>query len=670
MSESLSFVQFKLHTLGIYIYNYLDFGIQLFLGKERKVNFSLNYIFYFIFSDLFIMISLSDAIRLESNNPAVNTFKPWWEVAVDYTFNVFLLVVLFALAGVTLSGTPGLVCLPSDNNLTSFNYATNLYVNAKCTTHVDGHILIIFPYVIFAQWLLLFVLHLSWFNLPALKAFLSSSFDTFKVLKEVDEMRPRTRRVPGKRAVVSEEEQSSNTAEDSMSEDDDNPSSETGRNVRLVYLVDSLQYLLQFKYNLVNVYAAKSLTTCALTIIITASIVTWLVTFKWRTAFSCDLRDIIPPPYDLSTCSFAAAPYVYSMMILNVVFAVFLCIFNFCALAWLVKFKLSFNRYMTRWKGKHPLKDKPGFYDYFFCVKLLKSNTSEGGVVFKTMELAFKAFGDKTPEEMEVASEFALAVPAMPSYCKDWFISTEILLELGMEHKRSADNHDELWVALANSLEQDAPVLSGKQVVKAVSRIREKVLEELLKRQLLFKDLINKDDHCPIFEEYLEDIKKEEPRKNGIIGDHYVFMAYAIVYCVNVVVLRAQKSSMLYEPEHPEENQSIRYITFVEPYYYYASSVKPNTTTEQKDAVLKFLTDQGFQTSLLKKGSDLWESKGYEEYKRTLEDILPQELLYKSETVSEIVSKSDLEKKEGLRQRFGRRNVVSGRIETFSLMDV
>ena len=144
-------------------------------------------------------------------------------------------------------------------------------------------------------------------------------------------------------------------------------------------------------------------------------------------------------------------------------------------------------------------------------------------------------------------------------------------------------------------------------------------------------------------------------------------MAYAIVYCVNVVVLRAQKSSMLYEPEHPEENQS---ITFVEPYYYYASSVKPNTTTEQKDAVLKFLTDQGFQTSLLKKGSDLWESKGYEEYKRTLEDILPQELLYKSETVSEIVSKSDLEKKEGLRQRFRRQNEVSGRIETFSLMDV
>lgn len=615
------------------------------------------------------MISLSDAVRLESNNPAVNTFKPWWEVAVDYTLNVFLLVVLFALAGVTLSGTPGLVCLPVDNNLTSFNYATNLYVNAKCTTHVDGHVLIIFPYILFAQWILLFVLHLSWFNLPALKAFLSSSFDTFKVLKEVNETRPRTRRVPGKRVVVSEEDQSARTAQDSMSEDDDDPSCETGRNVRLVYLVDSLQYLLQFKYNLVNVYAAKSLITCSLTIIITASITFWLVTFRWRAAFSCDLRGTIPPPYDVSECSFAAAPYVYSIMILNVVFAIFLCIFNFCALAWLVKFYLSFNRYMTHWKGKHPLKDKPGFYDYFFCVKLLKSNTSEGAAVFKTMELAFEAFGGKSPEETEVASEFALAVPATPSYCKEWFISTEVLRELGMEHKRCADSHDDLWVALANTLEQDAPALSGKQVMKAVSGIREKVLQELLKRQLLFKDLINKDDHCPVFEEYLEDIKKEEPRKNGIIEDHYLFMAYAIVYCVNVVVLRAQKSSLLYEPENPEENQSVRYITFVEPHYYYASSIGPNATTEQKDAVLKFLTDQLFQTDLLKKGTDLWESKGYEEYKRTLEDILPQELLYKPETVS-VIDSEKLRKKKGLRQRFGRQNEASGRIEALALVNV
>lgn len=613
------------------------------------------------------MISLSDAIRLESNNPAVNTFKPWWEVAVDYTLNVFLLVVLFALAGVTLSGTPGLVCLPKNNNLTSFNYATNLYVNAKCTTHVDGNVLIVFPYIIFAQWLLLFVLHLSWFNLPAMKAFLSSSFDTFTVLKEVGETRPRTRKLQVKKPEPAD--QIDQDGQDSMSEDDDNPSSETGRNARLVYLVDWLQYLLQFKYNLVNMYTAKSLAICVFTFIIATGITVWLVAFRWRAAFSCNLQGILPPPYDLSECSFAAAPYVYSMMILNVIFAIFICLFNFCALAWLAKFRLSFSLYMRHWKGKHPLRDKPGFYDYFFCVMLLKSNTSEGHTVYETMELAFDAFGNKTPEESEAASEFALTVPATPSYCKDWFISTEVLRELGLAHKQSADSHDDLWVALANSLEPDASALSGKKVVTAVRGIQKRVGQEILKRQLLFKDLINKDDHCPVFEEYLDNIKQESPRQNGIIGDHYVLMAYAIAYCVNVVVLRAQKSSLLYEPEHSEENQSVRYITFIAPHYYYASSVHPNRSTEQHNASLMFLMDQAYQTVVLKKCSDLWESKGYEEYKRTLQNILPQELPYQSETVPETLLKTELEKK-GLRHRHGRGKKISEKTEKLIALEV
>lgn len=623
------------------------------------------------------MISLSDAVRLESNNPAVNTFKPWWEVAVDYTLNAFLLVVLFALAGVTISGTPGLVCLPENDNMTAFNYATNNYVNAKCTTHIDGHVLIVFPYIIFAQWLLLFVLHLSWFNLPALKAFLSSSFDTFTVFKQVGESRPQVKKTKlsdAKKQEINdavEDDELLKGDDDSCSEDDDDQSLETGRNARLVHLVDWLQYLLQFKYNLVSIYTAKSLATCVFTAIIVAGITSWLVTFRWKAAFSCNLRGSLPPPYDRNVCSFPAAPYVYSMMILNIIFAIFLFLFNLRALLWLAKFKMSFRHYFSRkWEGEHPLKDKPGFFDYYFCMKLLKSNSPEGIVVFDTMELAFKAFGNKTPEETVAASEVALTVPKVPSYRKDRFIVTEVLRELGMVHKRSLDSCDDLWIALANSLEENAPAVPRVDVPRLVHNIQDKVVGKLLEKQVFFKDLINKDNHCPVFEDYIEDIKDEKLRENGMIEDHYILMAFAIVYNLNIVVIRAQKSSLLYEPEHPEENQSVRFITFVSPRYYYASTTDPNATAEQEDTGLVFLTDQAYQTSLMKKVSDLWESKGYEEYKRTLGNILPQELTYPLDAAPNNESQTELEEKPSLRFR-GRKSKEpsAGKVEHFALVE-
>ena len=288
------------------------------------------------------MISLSDAIRLESSNPAVNTFKPWWEVWVDYTLNAFLLVVLFALAGVTISGTPGLVCLPVDTNVTSLNYATNFYANAKCTTHVDGHILIVFPYIIFVQWLILFVLHLSWFNLPSLKAFLASSFDTFQVLKQegnpVIQAKTRSKQNLEKKQTSAKPNDDSNSSPNSLDNDDEDLVN-SSRNARLLYLVDWLQYLLQFQYNLVFLYTTKSIATCGLAAVLSAGLISSLVAFKWRTAFTCDLRGSLPPPFDYNSCSFPAAPYVYSMIILNAIFTILLGLFNLRALFWLATFR-------------------------------------------------------------------------------------------------------------------------------------------------------------------------------------------------------------------------------------------------------------------------------------------------------------------------------------------
>ena len=304
---------------------------------------SMFWVTLFSFSEFATMISLSDAVRLESSNPAVNTLKPWWEVWIDYTLNAFLLVVLFALAGVTISGTPGLVCLPTNTNLTSLNYAANFYANAKCTTHVDGHILVVFPYIIFAQWAILFTLHLSWFHLPSVKAFLASSFDTFQILKKEGnpaiQAKKKSNKHLEKRETSTKPNNRSNSLPNSQDDGDDDDLLKLGRNARLVYLVDLLQYMSQFRYNLVNLYTMKSIATCVLTALLSAGLISWLVAFRWRTTFTCDLQGSLPPPFDHNSCSFPAAPYVYSIMILNIIFTIFLGMFNLRALFWLAKFR-------------------------------------------------------------------------------------------------------------------------------------------------------------------------------------------------------------------------------------------------------------------------------------------------------------------------------------------
>ena len=95
----------------------------------------------------------------------------------------------------------------------------------------------------------------------------------------------------------------------------------------------------------------------------------------------------------------------------------------------------------------------------------------------------------------------------------------------------------------------------------------------------------------------------------------------------------------------------------------------PNASPEE-NAGLKFLTDQIYQTELLKEVNDRWESRGYMEYKSNLESILPQELHYQSPAYLRDVPVSDVDRKdEGLRYRVSRSKSDKKKIEHFALMD-
>ena len=289
--------------------------------------------------------------------------------------------------------------------------------------------------------------------------------------------------------------------------------------------------------------------------------------------------------------------------------------------------------------------------------------------MFETMEYALKIFQSKLPEEKnEAISDGSLVIPETPSHCKNQFVLTEVLRKLGKVTKRSRRN--DLWAALANSLNQeDRAALSSKDLLVSIQEIRGRVVAELLARHALFKDLINKDDHCPIFEDYIEDIKVDEVRERGIKEDHYILMAFAIAYKANVVVVRAEKSSLLYEPENPENNQLVWFLTFIPPHYYHATTADPNTIAEE-NADLTFLTDQIYQTDLLKEVNDRWGSEGYPEYRRRLESMLPEELPYQPSSGLKNVPAFEMDVEEdSVRYRVSRSKSDKKKVEHLGLME-
>jgi hypothetical protein len=135
------------------------------------------------------MLSVSDAAQFESlGDKAVTRFRPWWEVLTFYCLNGLLMAVMFALAGITISGTYNIWCFPLGND-TQLDYTVMNYASSRCSRIFEGSYLIYFPYWMFLEWAIFFVVHLLWFKLPAtffLFQQLSEVFSEFSTIKPVE----------------------------------------------------------------------------------------------------------------------------------------------------------------------------------------------------------------------------------------------------------------------------------------------------------------------------------------------------------------------------------------------------------------------------------------------------------------------------------------------------
>lgn len=80
------------------------------------------------------MLSLQLVSELQAGTSLVTPFQPWWEILIDYSLTGILMAVLLGLAGVTLTGTTEIVCIPIVNGSLTTDLSISSYVNSRYCT--------------------------------------------------------------------------------------------------------------------------------------------------------------------------------------------------------------------------------------------------------------------------------------------------------------------------------------------------------------------------------------------------------------------------------------------------------------------------------------------------------------------------------------------------------
>lgn len=77
------------------------------------------------------MLSLQLVSEIQAGTSLVTPFQPWWEILIDYSLTGILMAVLLGLAGVTLTGTTEIVCIPVNLLSNSTDLSISAYVNSR-----------------------------------------------------------------------------------------------------------------------------------------------------------------------------------------------------------------------------------------------------------------------------------------------------------------------------------------------------------------------------------------------------------------------------------------------------------------------------------------------------------------------------------------------------------
>lgn len=385
-------------------------------------------------------------------------------------------------------------------------------------------------------------------------------------------------------------------------------------------LVDHLMEIVQEDNHLVFMYTVKAIFLSVSNGIVVVVLIWWLYGRHWHASFSCDLSNHIPLIYEDLTCSLPAAPFLYGLMTCNIIFALSICLFNMFALKWVVTFRVSrYSHYENAFQKWTSLVKKLGFRDFCFCLDLASSTTKDGKILGDIIYSSLKFYekSDENNSHVDLMRDINKRAKFSSMFYQGELITSMLGLNI-LEGNMSED-------CLFNAI--------GKVMGTETADVCDKIVEELTTNMSLYKDLVDNDMNCNVFEECVELIR--DKRKAPQEFDHYALMAACNVFHVNILVLSAGAKCWYYQATGRGTLScvSTTYLFYVSRNYYTAVVDEPSQESLRENRSL-FITDATYRKRLQDQSKVSWEEDKKNKYKRMLDALSPQIIPYKESAVA------------------------------------
>lgn len=392
---------------------------------------------------------------------------------------------------------------------------------------------------------------------------------------------------------------------------------ETKQKVR--NLVDRLMEIVHENNHLVVMYTLKAIFLCVSNAVVFMVLVRWLYSRHWHASFPCDLSNHIPLLYEDLTCSLPAAPFLYGLMICNVIFAFFIFVCNMIAIWWVLKFRIyTYSHYENAFQKWTSLVNKLGFLDLCFCLDLTSVTTKDGKILGDIIYSSLKLYerSDKHRSYLEMMQE----INKKPKFSSMFYQGQVIAKELGVTVLEGNVSDDCLFISIAK--------MTGTET----ETVYDTIAQELTSNMSVYKDLIDNDMNCPVFEECIELVQAK--RKTPKEFHHYTLMAACNAFNINILVLTASAKCWYYKGGDGGDQASVptKCLFFIHPNYY-TVVVDETGRNEKQDNIQQFIYNPAYRKQLQTKAQNSWEGDGKQKYQKAIKALTPQVIPYGKTTV-------------------------------------
>ena len=377
--------------------------------------------------------------------------------------------------------------------------------------------------------------------------------------------------------------------------------------------------ILSHQHHLVFMYTAKSVFLCVSNAIAVIVLVWWLYDRYWHASFPCDLSNHIPIIYEDLTCSLPAAPFLYGLMICNIIFAFCICLCNIFALKWVATFRLTtYSHYKKAFEKWTSLANEKGFLDFCFCLDLTSCSSKDGKILGDIIYSSLKLYHKSNKHNSHV--ELMQDLNSKAKFSSMFYQGEAIASNLGLKIVEGKVSDECLFNAIATVVETD------------MEKVCDVIVEELTTNMFLYKDLVDNDLNCPFFEECVVLIRDQ--RKTPKEFYHYALMAACNALHINILVLLANTKCWYYKASDSDTSTSIptKYLFFIHPNYYTPVLDDPDVTDKLENRKL-FITDSSYRQQLQREAKASWDDLGKRKYQKSTKALSPKVIPYGKTTV-------------------------------------